>query len=64
MAESIIAGFIVAAAALAAAYLANSLSRRLRQGVQDRRIKAYEGLWIVSRPAATIRLRGDWAGGA
>jgi hypothetical protein len=32
--------------------------------VQERQLDAYEGLWAVTGVAATIRLKGDWAGGA
>jgi hypothetical protein len=60
---TILAACVGAAAALASAYLANSVSRRLKLGVQDRRVKAYEQLWAVTGVAATTRLKGDWAGG-
>ena len=63
VAPTILAACVGAIAALVSAYLANSLSRRLKQGVQDRRLAAYEGLWAVTGAAATIRLKGDWAGG-
>jgi hypothetical protein len=63
VAATVIAACVGAAAVLVGAYLTNSLGRRLKQGVQERRLAAYEGLWAVTGVAATIRLRGEWAGG-
>jgi len=60
---TIFAACVSAAAVVAVGYLANSLHRQLRHGVQERRLAAYEGLWAVTRVCATIRARGQWAGG-
>src|SRR3954452_3864561 len=60
---TILAAFITASAAIVVGYLANSHRRQLQQNVQERRLKAYEGLWAVTGTAAGIRSRGEWAGG-
>lgn len=67
MLANILAACVTAVAAIAVGYLgylANSLHRQLKRGVQERQLTAYEGLWAVTGVAAAIRIKGHWAGGA
>ena len=67
MLANILTASVTAVAAIAVGhfgYLANSLHRQLKRGVQERQLTAYEGLWAVTGAAVTIRVKGPWAGGA
>jgi len=54
---------IPAAATLVGFYFANAFRRRTKQQVLERRVDAYIAFWPVTRPAASTRLLGAWAGG-